>query len=125
MNTETIKVLSHLKNNSLANKKSATINTNKLTNQIISLLYKEGYILSFKRVNSNKISIILKKWTRLPILKNLKICSSPSKTIFVSFKQISHLNTNKNLYLFSTSKGIMTGNECKASKVGGILLFYC
>lgn len=61
MNTETIKVLSHLKNNSLANKKSATINTNKLTNQIISLLYKEGYILSFKRVNSNKISIILKK----------------------------------------------------------------
>lgn len=61
MNTETIKVLSNLKNNSLTNKKFTNINTNKLTSQIISLLYKEGYILSFKRINRNKTSITLKK----------------------------------------------------------------
>lgn len=125
MNVQTIRVLNKLKNSSLVHQKCISAPINKLTRRIISLLYKEGYILSYKRRDDKDMKIELKRYTRIPIFKNLKLCSSPSKAVFLSFKQIIHLNTKKNLYILSTNKGIMTGNSCKALKLGGVLLFYC
>lgn len=125
MNIETIKILNKLKNNSLIYKKKIIISRSKLIAQIIKVLYKEGYILSYKNKENLGLEVNLRAYTRIPTFKYLKICSSPSKTIILSSKQIGSLNTKKNLYVFSTNQGVMTGNECKALGLGGTLLFCC
>lgn len=128
MNIETIKALNKLKNNSLVGKQRVSISANKLTSQIVSLLYKEGYLLSYKKINrigSSFMEVVVKNSSRVSIFRDLKICSSPSNTLFLSFKQVSDLNTKKNLYVLSTNKGLITGTLCKSLKVGGTLLFYC
>lgn len=125
MNIETVKFLNKLKNNSLISKLKVTTRFNKLSCQIAFLLYNEGYILSYRQKDRKKIDITLRNFNENSILKNLKICSSPSKTQFLSWKQISKLKTDKNLYAFSTDEGIISGELCKKKKKGGILLFYC
>lgn len=125
MNIETIKTLNKLKNNSLIYKKKIAISKNKLILQIVKVLYKEGYILSYKSKGNLDLEVNLRAYTRIPTFKYLKICSSPSRTIVLSSKQIASLNTKKSLYIFSTNQGVMTGNDCKTLKLGGTLLFCC
>lgn len=125
MNLETIKILNKLKNNDLIHKKRIVISKNKSSIQIIKLLYREGYILSYKNKENSTLEVNLKEYVRIPAFKNLKICSTASKTLYLSYKHIASLNTKKSLYVFSTNKGIITGNECKNYNLGGVLLFYC
>lgn len=125
MNIETIKILNKLKNNSLIYKKKIIISKNKLITQIIKVLYKEGYILSYKNKGNLNLEINLRAYTRIPIFKYLKICSSSSRTIILSSRQIGSLNTKKSLYIFSTNQGVMAANDCKALNLGGTLLFHC
>jgi small subunit ribosomal protein S8 len=131
MNIETIKNLNKLKNASLVNHELVYLNSNKLTKILLELLYKEGFILSYKikeKNNEQKTTNFLVKIRYLynkPVFKHLKIVSSPSHRKFLCLKNISKITSKKNLFVFSTSKGILTLNQCKRFKVGGLLLFIC
>ena len=58
------------------------------------------------------------------MLKNFKIVSKPSRSLFFSSQEIFKLYEKQVLYIFSTSLGYLTSLECKQKKVGGILFFY-
>jgi ribosomal protein S8 len=131
MNIETIKNLNQLKNASLVNHELVKLNSNKLTKNLLKLLYKEGLILSY-RINEKNIKKITPEFVvriryvyNKSVFKQLKIISSPSQRRFLCLKSISRIASKKNLLVFSTNKGLLTLNECKKFKVGGVLLFIC
>jgi ribosomal protein S8 len=132
MNVETIKFLNQLKNASLVHHESVQTNSNKLIQNLMKILYKEGFILSFrtkKRENfynlTSESHVSLRYFYNKPIFRNLKIVSSPSRRRYFGIKSISRINSKKNLLIFSTNKGLLTLNDCKRLNIGGILLFVC
>jgi small subunit ribosomal protein S8 len=132
MNIETINFLSQLKNASLVRKGLLQTNSNKLIKSLMKILYREGFILSFrnklrKKFNNGTLDSIvnLKYFDNETIFSSLCIVSTPSNTRFLSIKDICRINSKKNLFIFSTNKGLLTLTECKKQHLGGVLLFVC
>ena len=132
MNIETINFLNQLKNASVKNELTTTVTSNSLTRKVIHLLYREGFIQSFKtkkKVHLNNASsetvITLRSRHEKSAFSNLKIISTPAKQRFISKNIISRLSAKKTLFVFSTTKGLLTLDRCKSSHTGGVLLFVC
>ncbi len=132
MNIKTINFLTQLKNASMINKESIRLESNRFILSLLKVLYKEGFILSYrvqeKKDFSNKTSEVIvniRYVQNKPVFNNLKIISSPSFQKLVSLKNISRLVAKKKFFLFSTNLGLLTLNECKKMHVGGFLLFVC
>lgn len=131
MNLETIKFLSQLKNASLVNHENVCVRSNRLIQSLLKFLYKEGLVLSFRTKKHQLFGFTSNSFVNLryffnkPIFKHFKIMSSPSKRKYVSLHILSRIYSKKNIFLFSTNKGLLTLNECKKFKVGGLLLFIC
>lgn len=105
---------------------------NNFTITVLDSLYNEGLILSYTIVrkkgflNNTKTALVHIRYVQgKPVFENLKILSSPSFTRIISIKNICRLNPKKETFFFSTNKGILSLQECKNKKVGGILLFMC
>jgi small subunit ribosomal protein S8 len=132
MNLETIKFLNQLKNASLGNLEKIKTRSNNLILNLLKVLYKEGYILSFRRIlkedylnETSEFLIHIKNPNGKQLFKDLKIISTPSNQKYFSLKDINRMESKRKLIIFSTDKGILTLTECKRNYVGGILLFIC
>lgn len=132
MNINTITLLSQLRSASLNKKESVILEINNFTITVLDSLYNEGLILSYTIVrkkgflNNTKTAIVHIRYVNgQPVFENLKILSSPSFTRIISIKNICRLNPKKENFFFSTNKGILSLQECKNKRVGGILLFMC
>ena len=116
-----------IKNASIFKKELLKIFYNKKFILLSQMLYKQGLIQDFwleKQQFNFKIVIILKYVYNFSNLKNFKIVSKPSRSLFFSSQEIFKLYEKQVLYIFSTSLGYLTSLECKQKKVGGILFFY-
>lgn len=132
MNVETIRFLNQLKNTSLGNVQKFQTKSNKLILGLLKLLYKEGYIISFKKVlrdnylnETSDFYVHTRNLEGKQLFKDLKIISTPAYQKYYSIKTINRLESKKKLIVFSTDKGIMTLSDCKRKHVGGVLLFIC
>jgi small subunit ribosomal protein S8 len=130
MSNTLIKFLIKLKNAALIKQESLSFDFNKLNLDITELLYNEGLIQSFfiqEEVILNKshlkICITLRAIYNKPLLKSLKIISTPVKITYLTLKNLAKLPSTKSILVLSTSKGFLTGLECKKRKIGGVLLF--
>jgi len=132
MNIETIRILNVIKNGSLVNLESVVTDSNQLTQKILSFLYKEGLILSYRlrkkgnyENNTSEILVQLRHYFGKPSLRKLKVMSFPSKPMCVSYKSICRINARNRIFVFSTIQGLLNINDCKRFKLGGVLLFVC
>lgn len=121
MNKSVKNFLIDLKNNSLNNKScfKRTCNSNIL--KIVSILYNEGFLQSFK-LEDNVLIIYFNKSGGINFLKNLKIVSKLSRRVYLQYRDICKIKDNGSLLLFSTTKNILTIHDCKRKRVGGELL---
>lgn len=127
MNSTLINFLIAIKNASFFKKEQLKIFYNKKFLLLSKALYKHGLIQDFwlqKEKINFYIVINLKYNYNFSNLKNLKIISKPSRSIFFSFKDIFKIYEKQILYIFSTSLGYLTSLECKEKQIGGILFFY-
>jgi len=129
MNIQTIKFLNTIKNASLSNNETVCVPYNKFILNLLTVLYREGFVQSFKVYKSDcsekKIDIILRYYYNKSSLKSLKIVSSPSKVKFLDYSSLTKISIKKNILFLSTNLGIMTALDCKKKKIGGILFFIC
>ncbi len=92
---------------------------------LINILYREGFISSFSLSENFYLKIVLRSnSTGLPLIQNLKIVSTPGKPVYLDYKKICLLNLSGKVGFFTTSKGLLTSDECKKHRVGGVLLFF-
>lgn len=129
MNNQIIKFLSLLKNSSLSKKKLVTVNYNNLIIKCIEALYKEGLILSYfvqkEKDNSlTKIQIKLRNVDDIVLTSKIKIVSKPTNIKYLQYHQLCRITLKEKTGFFSTNKGILTLDECKKNRLGGVFSFY-
>jgi small subunit ribosomal protein S8 len=99
----------------------------KLTQSIVKILKKEGFLDDFKVFeNLKKKKIILslkysgkKKET---VISSIERISKPGLRTYVNNKNIPSVLGNLGISIISTSKGIMTGSQAKTLNIGGEIL---
>ena len=133
MNVQSINFLSHLKNCSVLNKERINWKYSNLVLNIARKLYEEGFVQSYRVVPDltapglikKKIEVDLRYYQDKPIFRKLKFLSKPSETRYMRYDQLAQINTKKDVVFVSTSKGLMTIDECKRHRVGGTMFFVC
>ena len=126
MNNTISNFLIKLKNSSLVNKEVINISLENMTLKIVSILYKEGFIQSFKvNLETKTIQIYLRYSFNKSVFKNVKIISLPSRLLYVKYKELTNISSKNNFILVSTTKGLKTFLECKKNHLGGKILFLC
>lgn len=110
----------------MARKEIVSIKPNNLLIELLALLYKEGFVQSF-RINekTRDIDIFLRYPYNKDIFKNLKIISTSSRFNYLKYSDICRLADKRFILIFSTNKGFFTGLDCKKFHLGGKLCFTC
>ncbi len=128
MNNKIIKFLSTIKNASLAKKNVVIVTYNLLLLKCTEALYKEGLILSYSTFKEStdeiKISIILRNVDDVVLTSRLKTVSKPTHIKYLPYHQLCRVALKEKTGFFSTNKGILTLDDCKRNRVGGVFSFY-
>lgn len=117
-------VLNHLQINSNKKNLKFDIFFTKKNIKFIRFLKYIGLIKNFylfKNSNYVKIKIFISFYKRIPICKNIKLLSTPSRNFFISYKALLLLHNRSltSVYLLSTSKGLITHMEALRLRTGG------
>jgi len=90
----------------------------------LNILWDENLISGYKidTFNPNLLKIFLKYKNGNAVMNSLKLIFKPSRHLYYPVSSLWKLNSKKNLIILSTSKGLMTINECKQTKTGGKLI---
>jgi len=99
----------------------------KLDLAILEALVKKGYLESAVKKGRGIKKIIEAKLQydkdNKPGVSGVKFISTPSRRIYLGYKDMKKARDGYGYYIFSTPKGIMTNIEAKKNKVGGEILF--
>ena len=108
----------------MVKKKSVICYTKPLCIRVLKVLYTEGFISGFRILpnNQKKIEIFLKYSSGKPLIINVISLSKPGKRLYISNSTIWKLSSALHTLILSTSKGVLSSNECKLKNIGGELL---
>lgn len=126
-------MLTRIRNANLAYKSSVSVSKTKIHEKICQILEREGFIESFSvsTINSNELTIQL-KYQKIfsrgngglnkPCITNLKRISKPGLRIYTNSRDVPKVLGGMGILILSTSKGLMTDQEARSSKIGGEVL---
>ena len=121
-------MLTRIRNAIMVNKKDVAIplSTEKL--EISKILKNEGYISNFKVDNSELFAQIIVELKyndkKVSVIEGLKRVSKPGRRVYTKSDSVPKVLGGLGVAIISTSKGIMTGRECKKNNVGGEVLLH-
>jgi small subunit ribosomal protein S8 len=115
-------LISNIKNAQMSKKSVIFCVRNKFCEQLLNLFWDKGLIIGYKLTYKNKLKIYLKYKKQKPSINFIKLLSKPSQKIYYSVLQLSKINFDNCLLIFSTNKGLKTLLECKKQNSGGKLI---
>ena len=102
------------------------IPNSKFRTKILEVLKQEGYISDYKYLSSSNnkgnLSVDLKYYNGLPVIKEIKRVSKPGRRIYARATSISKIKNGLGLAIVSTSQGIMSDNDARTKNVGGEII---
>ena len=102
------------------------IPNSKFRTKILEVLKQEGYISDYKYLSSSNnkgnLSVDLKYYNGLPVIKEIKIVSKPGRRVYAKANSIPKIQNGLGLSIISTSKGIMTDNDARSQNIGGEII---
>ncbi len=122
--------LTRLRNAMKANHRIVEIPASNLKKDITKVLYDQGYILKYKfeetENNQGVIKIALKynPITKVPAIREIKRISKPGLRKYTGVTEIPRVLNGLGIAIISTSKGVLTDKEARASNMGGEILCY-
>jgi small subunit ribosomal protein S8 len=121
-----INLLTQLKNAQAVKKENVKIPYSKMDEGVLKILTSNNYIENFEK-KGQKIKryfdVKLKYVENKGAINGIKLISKPSRRIYVGFEKIRLVKSGYGLMVVSTSKGIMSGQEARKAKMGGLALF--
>jgi len=121
-------MLAMIKNAILAKHETLEVPASKMSEAVIDILKKEGYIENFKRIDDKKqgvIKIYLKfDQSKKYAITGLKKISRPGLRVYVERDKIPRVLNGLGLAIISTSKGILTNVQAREQKIGGEVLIH-
>lgn len=124
-------LLTCIRNGQRAHKLSIKYKTSKLSNSVLDVLFREGYILGYKFINEDlnksignqkEIIIYLKYYNFEPVIHEIKRVSTPGCRIYTSIKNLPKSWNGLGIYILSTSKGILSDKEARNINIGGEII---
>lgn len=116
-----------IKNGSAAGKSVITSPYSKLTESILELLQKEGYIKSYTKIGKKLVKTVDIELayddTNTPKVTDVYRVSKLSKRVYVACKDIKPVRNGYGTLVLSTPKGILNQTDAKKQHVGGEVLF--
>lgn len=100
----------------------------KMKEGIIKILAAEGFLGRFEIFSraSRKFLKINLKYTgnRKSVISGMRKVSTPGRRIYVGAERVPRVHSGYGTAIISTSRGLMTDSEAKASKIGGEVICY-
>ena len=88
---------------------------------LVEILKKEGYLGAYTVSEETKplLTIELRYFEGLPVIKQLKRLSRPGLREYSGFKDLPSINGGLGVAIISTNKGLMTDQEAREAELGG------
>ena len=93
--------------------------------RISGILKEEGFIRDFKQFKDSKQGILrvyLKYKNEVPVIRGIKRISKPGRRTYVSKDTIPKVLNGLGVALVSTSRGVLTDENCRKNGIGGEVL---
>nr|WAU47798.1 ribosomal protein S8 [Saxifraga fortunei var. pilosissima] len=124
-------IITSIRNADMHRKGMVRISSTKITESIVKILVREGFIENVrKHRENNKDFLVLtlqhrrnRKGPSKTIL-NLKQISRPGLRIYSNYQRIPRILGGIGIIIISTSRGIMTDREARLEGIGGEILCY-
>jgi small subunit ribosomal protein S8 len=122
-------MLTRVRNALAARHEKVQMPASRLKREIARILLEEGYVrdCAFRREGHPQgvMEITLKyDATNTSVLQGLKKVSTPGKRRYVSHKTMPKVLDGAGIAIISTSRGILTDQQCIADNVGGEVLCF-
>ena len=122
-------LLTRIRNANHMRHETVDIPASRVKTDILEVLKKEGFIVSYKLVDADKISkklVVKMKYTddRERVIKGLKRISKPGLRVYASVDELPRVLNGLGVALISTSNGVMTDKEARLANIGGEVLAY-
>ncbi len=117
-------MLTRVRNAQAAIKADVTMPSSKLKLSIAKVLQKEGFITGFSSDGASKptLTINLKYYEGRPVIDELKRISRPGLRIYKNKHELPKILNGLGVAIVSTSAGVMTDREARATGRGGEIL---
>jgi small subunit ribosomal protein S8 len=121
-------MLTIIRNASSTRKVAVEVKNSVLSENIVKLLKREGFIENYKLMKDNKQGILriylkyLKNGT--PAVLGLKRISRPGLRVYKQADELPKVYSGLGVAIISTSKGLLTDSEARDNKVGGEVICY-
>ena len=119
-------MLTRIRNAARINRNQVNIKASNICEGIAAVLKKEGYIEDFDRIDDSKQGIlrIMLKYDQdgCSIINEITRTSKPGCRIYSSVDKLPRVLAGMGIAIVSTSKGVMSDNDCREAKVGGEIL---
>ncbi len=121
-------MLTRIRNALVAKHDTVEVPASKMKKAIADILVQEGYINSVEMVEDGvqgKMIISLKYGPKKErVISGLKRISKPGLRVYAGSEEMPNVLGGLGIAIVSTSKGVMTGKQAKATKNGGEVLAY-
>jgi small subunit ribosomal protein S8 len=122
-------MLTRIRNALAARHERVQIPASRIKQEIARVLKEEGYILDFhvdKAAHRQGLLHIALKYDvmNMSVIQGLRKISTPGKRQYVSCKQMPKVLDGAGIAVISTSRGLLTDQQCLAENVGGEVLCF-
>ena len=121
-------MLTRIRNALVSKHDTVEVPASKMKKAIADILVQEGYINGVEMVEEGvqgKMIISLKYGPKKErVISGLKRISKPGLRVYAGSEEMPNVLGGLGIAIVSTSKGIMTGKQAKATKNGGEVLAY-
>ncbi len=118
-------MLTRIRNGYAVGSVSVSMPSSGIKQAVARVLQEEGFIdgCTVTEENGKKmLAVALRYFEGSPVINQLQRVSRPGKRVYCRSSNIPAVNNGLGVVVVSTSKGIMTGRQAKASGTGGELI---
>nr|YP_009436060.1 ribosomal protein S8 [Colensoa physaloides]ATG26237.1 ribosomal protein S8 [Colensoa physaloides] len=127
-------ILTSIRNADMARKRVVRIAFTTISESIVKILLREGFIENVRkhRENNKSFLVLTLRYRRnrnepyiiTRKILNLKRISRPGLRIYSNYQRIPRILGGMGIVILSTSRGIMTDREARLERIGGECLCY-
>ncbi|MGF1505436.1 MAG: 30S ribosomal protein S8 [Chloroflexi bacterium] len=124
-------MLTRIRNALMTRHNDVLIPYSKMKYEIARVLYEEGYITSYERIEDrpyDHIRLVLKytgsRRDVKPVITRLQRISKPGRRVYSGYRDIPWVLSGMGIAILTTPKGVMTDQQARRERVGGEILCY-
>lgn len=117
-------MITRIRNGQRAGHRSVVVTASKLNKSVLEVLKREGLIEGFEAAQDAQkkpaIKVALKYYASgRPVIARAERVSKPGCRKYFEMERLPKVSSGLGIAIVSTSKGVMTDNEARKSRVGG------